>query len=188
MTSPLQSHRKRRFSSLKKEHGLELRSRGSIGDLYWGRKLGNFLVKKYKKRDTEKTTCAVARIQDLVEKFVSSSGAFSSRLELLPILEIGRDYITKEHFTLGVRMESMGCDYPDKDEALSFLNQLLFLIKYRCDSNQDLAKDVLTHSLQFGNGHVFWSCGKRKLIIPDLVITEEHLNRISSASVDRHGA
>ena len=61
-------------------------SSGSMGNLCWSRKHPGILVKKYKTRNMEETTEAMARIHQAAETFIASCGTLSEILEILPMV------------------------------------------------------------------------------------------------------
>jgi hypothetical protein len=125
----------------------------------------------------EKTTEAMARIHQTAEAFIASCGNLSKILEVLPILEIGHDFIVKPNFTSGTRLERMSVDHgerydhPHSEEVLARLDEAVVYVR-QCCANDSL-KDILLKTIEVGSRHVFWSTKTGKFIVPDLVITEQ---------------
>jgi hypothetical protein len=157
-----------------------LQSHGPLGDLYWSRKDPSLLVTKYKTRNMEKTVEVVARIHRAAEALISSSEVLSSNLELLPVLEMGHDFIVKPFHTSGTHLERMSDDHgerhdhPDKILVLALHDQTVREIQQGC--TDEVLRDILLNTLAMGSRHVLWSTKLSKFIVPDLLITEAQVN------------
>lgn len=180
MTNPIAPSRRRRFAAIEKSECYVLRTHTLLGDLYWSRKDPSILVTKCKTRNMKKTVEVVVRIHKAAEALIASSDVLSNNLELLPILEVGHDFISKPFYTSGIHLERMSDDHgerhdhPDRILVLALHDQTEREIQQGCADQ--LLRDIILKTLAMGSRHVLWSTKLSKFIVPDLLITEGQVN------------